>query len=373
MRALLFETVTGNPVRDLETSDWSYDTGILAQDNLQITVPAYTPQAATLSLTELLVRDKHSIALIDDSVVGVRTVPAAGPVVSAPPTEDAGGKNVYEVECKGIERLLEWRHIRLYPGWPLLNASGKPTGTYDQAFTNVAYGTIMKKLIAESEKFAGGALPITYEADRAGVHSKSTYKAIDGKPILEAMDQLAELDDGVEYDFQPYIDEFDRIQYRLVTGTDSERIISNGVQRLWNIGGKSPDVRNYERFPDPTPVITDSMFTGGKDEDRVLLAAGENHAPLTEGFPRAELWDSSHSTVSRQATLQGWANGALGSIPDRISFDVRTKLAHGIRHGDKATLIAKGHWDLPDGKYDFRVLAVGRSSTDPGWVHIDLV
>ena len=85
MRALLFETVSGKPVVDLERTAWSYDTGILAPDKLDVTVPAYTKRSRSMDLRSLLVRDKHSVALIDESVQGSRVVVAAGPIVQPMP------------------------------------------------------------------------------------------------------------------------------------------------------------------------------------------------------------------------------------------------------------------------------------------------
>ena len=373
MRALLFETMTGNPVRDLQISDWSYDTGILAPDKLDVTVPAYTSWARSLDLRALLAKDRHSVALVDEAAEGVKTVVAAGPIVTPTPQESEDGTNSYKVGCRGIERLLDPRHVRLFPGWPLIGVDGKPTGTYDQTVQDLSYGTIMKRLVSESEKFAGGSLPITYEADRPGVHERTAYSAVDGKSVLEAMDQIAELGDGVEYDFQPVIDEFDRITYRLVTGTDAARIVSGATQRVWNLGGVLPDVRGYERAPDAGMYISDAIFSGGKEDDSVMLARSSDHSLITAGVPRAELWDSSHSTVSVQATLQSWADGGLGGIPDRITFEVRATRALGVRHGDVGELSSRGHWDLPDGDYAVRVLSIGRNSSDPDWVSISLV
>lgn len=373
MRALLFETRTGKPVVDLERTAWDYDTGILAPDKLGITVPAYTKRSRSLDLRSLLVRDKHSIALIDESVEGVRHVAASGPIVTATPQEDPDGNHAYKVACRGVERLLEWRQVRLFPGWPLLGSDRKPTTTYDQVLEGLSYGTIMKRLVQESEKFPGGDLPLIYEDDRAGVHERNSYSAVDGKQISEALDQLADLGDGVEYDFQPFVDEFDQITYRLVTGTDSERIVSGTSSPVWNLGGVQPDLRGFQRDPDATPTFTDAVFTGGKDGDGVMLARAMNHDPIADGYPRAEVWDSSHSTVSVQSTLQSWADAALGGVSDGISFDVRAKHARGVRHGDIGQLAVQGHWDMPDGEYPARVLSVGRKSSDPDWVQISLV
>ncbi len=373
MRVLLFETRTGDPVLDLQVSSWSYDTGINAPDVMSVSVPAYTPWAASLDLKSLLVRDKYALAFVDESVEGVRRVVAAGPIANVVPAEDVDGNNGYRVDARGPERILDFRQVRLYPGWPLVAGNGKPSGTYDQSFENVAYGTIMKRLVAESLLFDGGELPIAFEDDRAGVHARTQYAAVDGKSVLEALDQLADLSDGVEYDFQPEIDEFDKISWRLVTGTDSGRIISGGSVPVWNLGGVDPDVRGYERIPDSGPWFTDAVFMGGKGDDRVLAARSHDSDLVDAGFPRMELWDSSHSTVSVQSTLQSWADGSLTPVPDRFSFDVKAARAYGVRHGDGVKLAADGHWDLPNGTYDLRVLSVGVSSSDPDWVQINLV
>ncbi len=373
MRALLFETVTGDPVLDLQTSSWSYDTGILAADKITLNVPATSRWASTLDLRRLLARDKHSVALIDESVEGVPVVRAAGPIVTASPQESEDGDHSYAVECRGPERLLEWRQVRLFPGWPLINAQGLPSGVFDQVMTGLSYGTLMKKLVQESEKFDGGALPIVYGDDRPGTHESTSYLAVEGKQLLEALDQLAELDDGVEYDFQPHIDQADRIEWRFVTGSDTERVIHGSNTWLWNLGGDQPDIRRYSRDPSASPRITDAVFAGGKEADAVLLARAQDAGPIAGGYPRMELWDTSRSTVSVQATLQAWANAALGELPDQIGFDVRASTAHRVRHGDYGVLSASGHWDTPDGEYSVRVLAVGAKSADPDWVSIKLV
>ncbi len=373
MRALLFETVTGQPILDLQVSDWSADTGILASDKLDVTVPAYTRWARSLDLKSMLVKDKHSVALIDERVEGVRRVLAAGPITSPGAEDDPNGKHRYKVKCRGIERLLKPRNIRLFPGWPLLDSAGKPTGTYDQTFQNLSYGTIMKRLITESEKFPGGALPIVYEADRVGVHERLAYEAVNGKSVLEAIDQIADLDDGIEYDFQPEIDEFDRITYRLITGTDAGRVITNGREHWWNLGGANPDVIDFIRDDSPTPTYTDAVFAGGKDADRVLLARAQNHSQIPDGLPRAEAWDSSHSSVSVQGTLDSWARGALIPEPEQMSFKVKAALAHTVRHGDAAVLDVAGHWDLPDGEIRGRVLSTVWKASDPDWVDVGFV
>lgn len=373
MRALLFETRTGNPVIDLERTAWDWDTGILAEDKATVVVPAYTPRSRAMDLRGLLTPFKHSLALIDESVDGARVVRAAGPITQRVPQDDADGRPGFKVTARGLEVLLRRRFIRLHPGWPLIDGDGLPTGLYDQTFENAAYGTIIKHLVQESEKFPGGDLPIIYEADRVGVHERTQYAALDGKPVLEAMDQIADLADGVEYDFRPVIDDTDHITYQLVTGTDADMVIVGQDAQVWNIGGASPDVRGWEPADRTGDVATDAFFTGGKDDDRVLVARASDPALIDDGWPRLEIWDSSHSSVSTQATLQGWADGALRGLDTSWPFEVRAERALTLRHGDLVTIHADGHWDLQDGTYQRRVLSINQKSSSPDWVGVQLI
>lgn len=372
MRALLFEVRSGKPIMDLEFESWSYDTGLLAADSIELRVPGYTPAALSLDLRSLLTPKKHGIALVEDSVAGDVWVPAAGFISSAPAQGDVDGKHFYEVKAQGPDRLLEQRHVRLYPGWPLVNGAGKPNTTYDPKWRNLEYGTIIKRLVAESMKWPGGDLPLDFEPDRSGSRERN-YLALDGKPVLDAMDDIADLIEGVEYDFQPYIDGLDQVRWRLATGRDSSRVITGDVNPVFNLGGVRADVRGWEREPVGSEAASEAYFTGGKEDDRVMVARATSSALINQGWPRQEVWDSSHSTVSIQSTLQSWANARLRGVVERIEFEVRSDRAWRMRHGDRVLLSAAGHWDMPDGVYDRRVLSVSRSSDSADWTTVQLV
>lgn len=375
MRALIYLTRTGEPVVELTPTSWGYDTGILATDKVTLDIPAYTARSKSLDMRKLLTPRKYSIALVDDLVRGHRVVPAAGSIEDIDASEDDNGINTWSLTCYGPERAIEnGAKIRKFPGWPLVSGSTrKPTGTYDLTISGVQYGTIMKRLLLEAAKFPGGALPLDYEADRSGSRTR-TYDAIDGRSVLDALDELSELVGGVEYDFQPYIDEFDKIRFRFVTGTDAARVITSPASgQVWNLGGNRQDVRGWVRRINPGSVATDAIFTGGKDDDSVMIAQSSSPTLIDDGWPRAERWDASHSSVSVQSTLQGWADGALGGVTETAKLEVRTKVARLVRHGDIVQIAAKGHWDMPDGETMWRILSVGRKSDSEDWMQISLV
>lgn len=373
MRALIHETRTGRPVIDLEVSAWDYDCGILTPDKLGVTVPAYTPRAKSMDLAELLTPYKYSLALIDESVEGQRVVRASGPITGRPPQDDEDGKTSFKVTARGPEILFDYWHIRKHPGWPLLDGSGKPTGTYDLAFTGLSLGTIIKRLVQERAKWVGNELPIVYEADRPGTREYTRHEAIDGKPLLEALDQIGERSDGVEWALFPEIDAFDNITYRLVTGEDDTQIIVGADHLTWNIGGPLPDVRGLEPNDLVGEVATDAIFHAGKGDDKVLLARSSDPTLVDQGWPRLEVWDSSHSSVTQQSTLQAWADGRVTGVAQRPQLEVRAERAFGLRYGDVAELASQGHWYWADGVVKRRVMGVTQSSSDPAWCGVQLV
>lgn len=373
MRALIHETRTGKPVIDVERSSWEWDAGILAPDKLSIATPAYTPRGTTMDLHEVLTPYKYSLALIDASVEGHPVVRASGVITGRPIVDDVDGKTGYRVSARGPELLFDYWHIRAHPGWPLIGADGKPNGLYDLAFDGMALGTIIKKMVQERAKWPGNELPIVYEPDRAGTRERTAYEAIDGKPLLEALDQIGARDDGVEWALIPEIDEYDQITYRLATGTDTAQVIVGADNLTWNLGGARPDIRGLEPNDLVGELATDAIFHGGKGDDIVLLARASNPTLIDQGFPRLEVWDSSHSTVSRQETLQAWADGRVTDVANRPSFEVRADRAHTLRYGDTVQIASQGHWYWPDGIETRRVLAVSQKSSAPDWIGVQLI
>lgn len=372
MRAILFETMTGNPiVESMEFVTCKTDTGILAADKVTIRVPEYTPVAGTLDLRKLLLPMRVGVAVQDDD----GRVPAAG-ILTADPvaSEDEDGNNGYDLTCYGPQKLMADWFVRMFPGWPLVNGDGIPTGAFDTRIEGVEYGTMMKRLIVEAMKFPGGDLPLVFEPDRIGTRQKG-WEAIDGKSVLSAIDDIADLINGVEYEFVPRVADDFSVSWEFVTATDAVREISRPSSAVWRLGGDYPDLRGYERTTSADELVTEATFSGGKDEDRVLLARSLNAELVAAGFPRREEWDSSHSSVSDLSTLQGWADqaAAIGAgFIETLKFEVRAELAVGLRHGDWCQIESLDHWDMPDGVYDRRIISVGRDA-DSDWVAISCI
>jgi hypothetical protein len=237
----------------------------------------------------------------------------------------------------------------------------------------MALGTIVKKLLQERAKWVGNELPLLFEEDRAGTRERLAWEAVEGKPLLEALDEIGERADGIEWALVPEIDEQDHISYRVVTGTDTDQVVIGNDSLTWNLGGARPDIRGWEPDDLVSGIATDAIVHGGKGGDKVQFVQASDPSLVDAGWPRLEVWDSSHTSVTQLSTLQAYADGAVSPVASRPSFEVRTDRAYGLRPGDVVEIASQGHWYVPDGVQVRRVMAVNHSSADPDWCGVTLV
>ena len=363
MRALIHETLSGEPITELEIAQASWSTGICRADVVSVTSSGYTGR----SLYQFLVPRKFALSLLEDDYrvrgAGLLGIPEGG--------SDDDGLHRVVFPGRGIESYFERRHVLPYPYWPLVDANGYPLLSRDTRITGVEYGTMMKRLYQQALTHPGAELPVVWEADRSGTRQKE-WSAVDGKPVQEAVEDISELLGGVEWDWVPTVDQADRLTFSLVTGTDANPELSSAFWHTWQAGGESPDIRGLSVKISPEFMASTAIFTGGKEDDRVMVARATSLDLIIAGVPPVEVWDSSHSSVSNQAALDGWAGKRIeeGQAPVQYwSFDVRAERALGLRHGDWCTVEVQDHWLVPNGSYARRVVEVS-GSADGAWLGV---
>lgn len=353
MRVLIHETMTGEPVTELQWSSASWSTGVCQADEVSATLPSYIGQ----ELYSYMIPKKFTVTLAEED----GRVRGAG-VLGIPESErDDDGVSHVILPGRGIESIFERRVILPYPYWPLIDSLGYPMTSRDTNISGVQYGTMMKRLYQQAMTHPGSDLPVLFEVDRVGTRQRN-WPAVSGTGVQQAVEDISNLQNGVEWDWVPNLDENDRLSWTLITGDDTTGEITSAFWHTWQTGGADPDVRDLKIKISPEFMTQTTIFTGGKDDDRVMVARATGSALIDTGIPLSELWDSSHSSVSVQATLDGWANKAFeeGQAPVQYwSFDVRADRATGLRHGDWCTVEVSDDDIIPDGSYSRRVVSVG--------------
>ncbi|MFD5599172.1 hypothetical protein ACFWHR_03850 [Leucobacter sp. NPDC058333] len=358
MRAILHETVTGEPVTELEFSKASWSTGVCRPDDVKVTLPGYIGRA----WWPYMEPRKFAISLSEDD----GRVHAAGILGIPTGDTDTDGLNHVEMPGQGVETLYSRRHVLPPVWWPLVDSEGYPIAARDTTIENVDYGTMMKRLYQQAFAHPGGAVPVVWEADRSGSREKS-WLAVEGKPVQDAVEDISQLEGGVEWDWVPQLDANDRLSWSFVTARDSVQELTSAFWHTWQSGGEEPDLRGLAVKVSPEFMVQTAIFMGGKSDDRVMAARATGTKLINAGFPLSEVWDSSHSSVSKQSTLDAWAQRRLteGQAPVQYwSFDVRAERAVGLRHGDWCTVEVADHWLIPDGSYARRVLEVSGGADD---------
>ncbi|WP_017791870.1 hypothetical protein [Leucobacter salsicius] len=363
MRVLLHETMTGEPVSELEYSAASWSVGVCRADEVTVEIPGYTGR----SWYQFMVPRKFVMSVIDEE----RRVLAAGVLGIPEGKSDTDGAHKISFPGTGVESLYERRHVLPVGYWPLVDATGFPIKARNTTITGVDYGTIMKRLYMQAMNHEGGHIPAVFMPDRIGTRER-TYLAVDGKPVQDAVQEIAEVVGGVEWDWVPVIDESDRLTFHLITGTDAEPEITSSFWRAWQSGGDDPDIRGLDFKISPEFLAQTAIFMGGKDDDRVMASRRTGSALVAAGIPLCEVWDTSHTSVSRQSTLDGWAQARYeeGQAPIHYwTFDVRAESSNGLRSGDWCTIDVFDHWGIPDGTYERRIVEVS-GSADSDWLGV---
>lgn len=368
MKCLLFDLLTGEDLDQLSVVDATWTQTIGSPDSVKFDVPVYTESMRRLGLANLVTPKKTVIAVQED---GWADFVAAGRVGIPEWDEDS---KILSIPGNGVESVLGDRLVLPFNVGNIIGPDGKPVSTYDTNLKGWEYGTIIKKLVQQAMGMPGFGLPWVFEPDRVGSREKNT-EAADMKNLLELIDDITKLEGGVEVDYVSRwrTDVVGKMQTLLRTATDTDRFIASQSEFDFSIRGKKPTARKLKFKLLPTYMTSRAWFTGGKSDDRMLVARADDSYLTDRGFPFSEVLDSSHSSVKEQSTLDSYARARVAqgrTIGKFYSFDVRKSAAVGMRKGDWLTLDIKGSVFLENGQKRLRVVSMSGGTSDPEWLQV---
>lgn len=192
----------------------------------------------------------------------------------------------------------------------------KPNPAVGTYLTGWEYGTIAKKWVQQAQAWTGGNVPVVFEADRVGTRERN-FEGADFKNVGTVLRQLSQIEGGPDIRFMPRLTA-DRlgIEFLLQTGTDASPLLTGGPH-LWDVTAPSSPVSAFEVNVDASRLAGTAWATGGRSMDTALVARSIDPTLTDRGYPLLESLDSSHTSVSEQSTLDGYAVEAttLGRTP----------------------------------------------------------
>jgi hypothetical protein len=313
-----------------------------------VPVDAY---AGVAHLTPYLIPWKYGLGLAWDREI-VQAGPIAGRVTYDPDSE------TWSVPCASMGALLTRKR--------LLNHGGVVT------YTGPSLAHLARQAVAASLARTGGGLPIDLPTEASLTPPGSgptdhtrTYDA--DKPIMvgRAVEQLGEALNGPEWLYRPYFSSTSSLtaaRWELLLGLPY--LGSPGVTHTWTTGPAGVLVSAEPGTEGDR--VADNYYVPGQPGAGFVLGKSLSSALTESGYPLLDDVDSSHTSVTSQATADGYAaaNRSRWTAGAR-SLDVlvrRDKVLGTVRLGDLVRIPVTGYIGLPDTTYTARL--VGLSVVD---------
>lgn len=243
--------------------------------------------------------------------------------------------------------------------------------------TRKSFQGIARAYVAQAQAWPSGNVPVNLPSEIAGTDErweKGSNLAFVGPRLTE----LTNLLDGPDIRFAPKLSS-DRqsVEWDMLIGTPTQPQLYSSLDVVFNVGVDQSSVSNLRYEVDGTRMATRAYASGGRGTDTTLISVSSDTTLTSAGYPVLNTVDSSHSTVSEAATLDGYAMEATlaGRTPVvSMAFDHDLTQRPGLAAfnvGDFASVRVKNNSYIETGTYRMRITsrsgdAVGKK------VHIEM-
>lgn len=190
------------------------------------------------------------------------------------------------------------------------------------AYSLVDQASILRSILAWAQGVPSGSIGVEYDSTLTGVLRDRTYEVFDVKQVLEAVSQIADLEDGPDIGIDPYWKS---------DGTPGKRMNIGWPVRGQQPGSSSLAItdRNSNSWTwqeDGSVTRNLSLALGSGDGDAMLIAAAAATELLDGGWPLLE-GTSDYKDVTDMSTLVAHAAGDLAASAGIVvnpTFTIRT-------------------------------------------------
>ena len=256
----------------------------------------------------------------------------AGPLTDL--SYDATGRSL-SLTCGGGLTLLTKRLVlnrRLKTGWrdgTVLVDEEHPASNMVMEWRRTWWWVCICRLIEETKQWAD--LPIDTPPIQEPGDKQRTYYSWDLATVADRISDIMNLDGGNEARFDPYLTDTGDLRFQLLIG--KPYLVT--ARHRWS--AVAPDQRvDLVSIDAAGSNLTNQVWaTGGKDADKTLIC--RRTAAPQDGYMLMQSSNTSHTTVSRLATLQQHATAQLaaGYWPSE-SFTLHVGEEYDVHVGDHA-------------------------------------
>lgn len=332
LRCFLADLRTGRQILDLNPLSGRWERFLKRPESIEVTLDMRDPDTIAIRPKVAAAVGRAVLVISSDD-----TVLAAGPIWWHDYDRSAA---TLTITANGLGSYYDHRYIvppvaRTIPVTqftiPDNTAAGKTkpnpaVGTY---INGVELGTIAKKLVQQAHAWTGGSVPVVFEADRPATsddYHERNFEGAEFKNLGTVLGQLSDVENGPDIRFMPRLTA-DRlgVEWVLQTGTEANPLLAGASVHAWDVSVSKSPVSDFEIKVDGSNLAGLAWANAGRSADEVVVARAADSWLQDHGWALFESLDSSHSSVSVQATLDAYAkeNVALGRGPiEEWSFTV---------------------------------------------------
>lgn len=223
---------------------------------------------------------------------------------------------------------------------------------------------IARALVAQAQSWTGGNVPVILPDEVASDGSERWYKGADLGIVAERLTQLTQVDGGPDIMFTPRL-QVDAlgVEWVMRIGTPNQPRLFSAQRQKFYMGNARSSVSNIKVTVDGSGIADQAFAAGGRTNDQALITVSTDPTLASAGYALLEAVDSSHSTVSESATLQGYSDEMTvqGRTPSRVwSFEhdlSQRPYLEAFTAGDFATVDVKANPYLELGEHPMRIMS----------------
>lgn len=229
--------------------------------------------------------------------------------------------------------------------------------------TRESLQTIAVRLVEQAQTWTNGDVPVILPDEVAGENER-WYKGSAVAMVGQRLHELTGVLGGPDIMFTPrWTTDRLGIEWVMRVGTPSEPMLYSAQRQKFQLGIAGSSLSNLTVKVDGSGLASTGFATGGKSDGQAIVTVSEDSTLTDAGYPALDAVDTSHSTASEEATVQGYSDELvlLGKTPSVVwSFThdlAQRPYLEAFNAGDFATVSVRGNSYLDDGESVMRLLS----------------
>lgn len=359
---IIGDLLTGARIQTLPVLSGSWSDVLNDSGSIECTVSLRDPDVRRLNLADSARPGRTFLAAVQDDAIL-----QAGPVWLH---EYDNTEGTLTLSGAGLYSYFDRRALL-----PVLTPGQLPSDpATDSVYTGLSLQGIAVSIVQQALSWPSGNVPVVLPTPLAGSNTR-TYRGSDLAPVGDRLRELSGVQNGPDIRFAPrWKPDRLAVEWVMLVGTPDQPLLFSPQKPVFNVGLAGSSVSDLFVSIDGAGIGSQAFASGGRAAEEVLIARAFDPRLTSEGFPLLDLVDSSFSTVTQLATLQGYASelALSGRSPVQSwSFTHQTDqrpFLTGFNVGDFARVRVFGSTYFPDSEFHLRIVsrsgdAVGETVT----------